>query len=78
MVAFVIQLKETNSLEGPSIIMVIVCGMPSLIKLCPRHITCYLSFLRYIFRVLVIIPIINEEVQAPGSKKFLNLPKTHG
>ena len=58
-----IQLRETNSLECQSIIMVTVCEMPSFTKLCPRHITHYLSFLWHDSKVLGIIPITNEEAQ---------------
>lgn len=58
-----IQLKKTNSLECHSIITVTVCEMPSFTKLCPRHITCYLSFLWRVSQVLGIISITNEEAQ---------------
>lgn len=44
-VVLVIQLKETNSLECHSIIMVTVCEMPSFTKLCPGRVTRYFSFL---------------------------------
>ena len=50
-----IQLKKTNSLECHSIITVTICEMPSFTKLCPRHITCYLSFLWHVSQVLGII-----------------------